>query len=366
MSEVIEIFKELLRFKSVTPSDDGALNYINMLMDDFEARFIEKEGVKNLLLTKRFGGGTHLCFAGHVDVVPAGEGWESEPFEPVEQGGFIYARGAQDMKSGVAAMLAACKNANFNGTLSILLTSDEEGDGVYGTREVLKMLAEERALPDLAIVAEPTSEKALGDALKVGRRGSINGVLTLRGVQGHAAYPEKCVNPVHQLAHVFANFAGRELDGGSKYFAASKVVITDIRGGIEVTNVTPASVKIMFNVRNSDLTGLEDVKKCVDSVFAGLDYELNLKQSSKPFLTDENSKIVSVAKAAVSEICGREPGLSTSGGTSDARFFAAHNVPVVELGVTNDRIHAANERTAIADVEGLAKIFNKIIEKLKD
>lgn len=364
--EVTEILNELLKFKSITPNDDGALNYVDMLMDGFEAKFIEKEGVKNLLLTKRFGDGIHLCFAGHIDVVPPGDGWESDPFEPEQKGEFIYARGAQDMKSGVAAFLCACKDCSeFNGTLSMLLTSDEEGDGIYGTREVLEYMHQNAILPDFAVVAEPTCAKEFADTIKIGRRGSINGKVVIKGVQGHVAYPQKCVNPVHQLASIFSEFAGYELDSGSKYFSGSKIIITDIRGGMEVVNVTPSEVKIMFNVRNSDLTNYDDVKNYCEHIFNGLDYELNLKQNSKPFLTDVNSQIVQAMKKSVEKICSISPEFNTSGGTSDARFFAAYGVPVVEFGVLNDRIHAANERVKISEVEKLYEIFTDLILNLK-
>ncbi|ANE35721.1 N-succinyl-diaminopimelate deacylase [Campylobacter iguaniorum] len=361
--EVVDILTELLKFKSITPDDDGAMNYIDMFMDGFDAEFLEINGVKNLILTKKFGDGAHLCFAGHIDVVPAGVGWESDPFEPIQKDGYIYARGSQDMKSGVAAFLCACKDASdFKGTLSIILTSDEEGDGIYGTLEALKFLEQKGSLPDFAVVAEPTCTAKFGDAIKVGRRGSINGVINIKGTQGHAAYPEKCVNPAHQLASVFSDFAGYNLDSGSKYFKESKIVITDIRGGMEVTNVTPANVKIMFNVRNSDLSDYEDVKRYTEYVFHGFDYELSLKQGSKPFLTDENSKIVSLMRQSIEKISGVSPELSTSGGTSDARYFAQFGVPVVEFGVINDRIHAINERVCIKEVEDLYLVFKELIE----
>lgn len=364
--EVVEILKELLKFKSITPDDDGAMNFINMFMDGFDADFVDVNGIKNLILTKKFGDGVHLCFAGHIDVVPAGDGWDSDPFEPELKDGFVYARGAQDMKSGVAAFLCACKDATkFNGTLSIILTSDEEGDGIYGTLEALKFLKSRGNLPDFSLVAEPTSSSTFGDTIKIGRRGSVNGVVTINGVQGHAAYPEKCVNPVHQLASVFSDFAGYELDSGSKYFGASKIVITDIRGGMEVVNVTPKSVKIMFNVRNSELTSCEDIKRYTEHIFNGFDFTLSLKESSKPFLTDESSKIVIQAQKSIENICKISPDLSTSGGTSDARYFAAFGVPVVEFGVVNDRIHAINERVLQSEVESLYLVFKDLIENFE-
>ncbi|MSN96514.1 succinyl-diaminopimelate desuccinylase [Campylobacter sp. FMV-PI01] len=358
-----EILLQLLKFKSITPNDDGALNYLAMIFADFDTKFIEKNGVKNLFLNKKFGEGEHLCFAGHIDVVKPGNGWQSDPFYPVIKDGYIYGRGTQDMKSGVAAFVAAVLSAkNFDGTLSILLTSDEEGDAIYGTNEVLKFLKESGNLPDFAVVAEPTCEKIFGDTLKVGRRGSINGVLKIFGKQGHAAYPKKCINPAHILATKFSEFAGFDLDDGSEFFEKSKIVITDIRGGMEVCNVTPGEIKIMFNVRNSNLINLEDVKKYIENLYKDYDINLDIKASSMPFLTDKNSKIVNKIAKSIQNVCDIRPNLSTSGGTSDARYFATNGVSVVEFGVINDRIHAINERVSLDEVAKLQRVFSDLIE----
>ncbi|CZE50625.1 succinyl-diaminopimelate desuccinylase [Campylobacter geochelonis] len=365
--EVIEILKELLKFRSITPDDDGALNYIALLLPEFESKFIEKNGVRNLFLKRKFGDGIHLCFAGHIDVVPPGDGWSSEPFKPVLKDGKIYARGAQDMKSGVAAMISALIDSDeFNGTLSLLLTSDEEGDALYGTLEVLKWLKEVGELPEYAVVAEPTSDKVMGDTLKIGRRGSINGVLKINGKQGHAAYPSKCINPVHILASHFNKFAGYELDDGGEFFQPSKMVITDIRGGMEVTNVTPESVKVMFNVRNSNLTDMKKVKEYIENLYKGYDISLELKSSARPFLTSKDSNLVKFMQSSVDKICEISPELSTSGGTSDARYFAEFGVDVVEFGVINDTIHAVDERVGVDEVEKLYLVFKDLITNLKE
>ncbi|WP_086242801.1 succinyl-diaminopimelate desuccinylase [Campylobacter devanensis] len=364
--EVIELLKELLKFRSITPDDDGAMNYITLLMSEFDAKLLDINGVKNLILSKKFGDGLNLCFAGHIDVVPPGDGWSSDPFEPEQKDGYIYARGTQDMKSGVAAILQACKDAReFNGSLTIILTSDEEGDGIYGTKEALKYLQDNNSLPDFAIVAEPTSTNKIGDMIKIGRRGSINGVIKVKGVQGHAAYPSKCINPIHQISQILPKFAGYDMDAGSRYFDPSKIVITDIRGGMEVCNVTPSELKIMFNIRNSDQTNYEAVKRYCDEIFSSVDYELTLKESSKPFLTDANSKIVTNLIGSINRICGVAPELSTTGGTSDARYFAAFGVPVVEFGVVNDRIHAVDERVSIDEVAKLYEVFSDLIRYFK-
>ncbi|EDO6595320.1 succinyl-diaminopimelate desuccinylase [Campylobacter coli] len=359
-----ELLIELLKFKSITPEDDGALNFIALELSDFEAFFIEKEGIKNLLLTKKFNDeGEHLAFGGHVDVVPAGEGWKNDPFEPLEEEGFIYARGTQDMKSGVAAFINAVKDVNFKGgRLSLVLTSDEEGEAKYGTKAVLEWMKEKNILPDYAVVAEPTCVKKMGDSIKIGRRGSINGKLLIRGKQGHAAYPEKCINPVHDFAPVLKLLAGFDLDPGSAEFSPSKIVITDIRGGMQVSNVTPNDLRLMFNVRNSPDTNLEDVRAYVEKICHGLNYELELTQSSEPFLTSIDNKIVQKMNESVQKITHEVPELNTKGGTSDARYFAKYGVKVVEFGVCNDRIHAIDERVSVEEFEKLCLVFRDLVE----
>jgi len=363
---VVDLLLKLLSFESLTPDDAGSLKFIEAYLDGYEATYVNKEGVKNLFLTKKFSEGTHLCFAGHVDVVPAGDGWETNPFVPVIKEGKIYARGTQDMKSGVAAFVQACRDADhFEGRLSILLTSDEEGDATYGTQIMLEHLKETGRLPDYCIVAEPTCETTFGDAIKIGRRGSINGYLTVHGKQGHAAYPEKAINPVHQIAAVLENIAGVNLDNGDDDFAPSQMVITDIRGGMEVTNVTPGSLKLMFNVRNSTKTTQEEVKEHIAKCFEGLEYDLELTQGSYPFVTTRDSKIVKNLSSSIEKVTGLATKLSTAGGTSDARFMGAFDIDVVEFGVINDTIHAPNERTSIEEVEKLHRVFTELIKNFK-
>jgi len=331
---VVDLLLKLLSFESVTPDDAGSLKYIESYLEGYEAVYYNKEGVKNLFLTKKFSEGEHLCFAGHVDVVPAGSSWETNPFVPVIREGRIYARGTQDMKSGVAAFVQVLKDTeDFEGRLSILLTSDEEGDAEFGTVIMLEHLKEIGLLPDYCIVAEPTCEKKFGDAIKIGRRGSINGYLTLQGRQGHAAYPEKSINPVHQVAPLLDKIAGVHLDNGDDDFAPSQMVITDIRGGMEVTNVTPDSLKIMFNVRNSTKTTQEEIRLHIEKIFEGLDYHLELTQGSYPFVTTRDSKIVRNLAQSIENVTGLETKLST----------------------------APNESTTIKEVETLYAVFKDTV-----
>lgn len=360
---VIELFKLFIESKSETPHDGGLLDLIEEYLPDFTAIRVDVKDVKNLFIYKKFSEGEHLCFAGHVDVVPAGKSWDTDPYKLVEKDGYLYGRGAQDMKSGLAAFTQALKDTeNFNGTLSLLLTSDEEGDAHHGTIEVLNYLKKEGMLPDYAVVAEPTCEDNFGDAIKVGRRGSINGYITIKGKQGHAAYPEKAINPIHLLAPRLEAMAGVHLDEGDEFFSPSIFVITDIRSGMEVTNVTPNELKMMFNVRNTTLTTQKEVREFVAKHLDGLDYELKLTQGSYPFQTDADSKVVKTIDSAIKNITGIEAKHSTAGGTSDARFMAPLGIKVIEFGVKNDTIHSVNERTTKKEVEDLHKVFKNLID----
>jgi len=361
--DTIELFKYFINAKSETPDDGGLLDFIEEYLSGFDAVRVDVEDVKNLFIYKKFGEGEHLCFAGHVDVVPAGtKGWETNPYEAVEKDGYIYGRGAQDMKSGLAAFTQAVKETeDFKGTLSLLLTSDEEGEGVNGTIKVLEFLENNEMLPDAVVVAEPTCEDTFGDAIKVGRRGSINGYLTLNGKQGHAAYPEKAINPIHNISKILGDMAGVDLDDGDEFFAPSKFVVTDIRSGMQVTNVTPNELQMMFNVRNNTKTTQAEIIEFVAKHFEGLDYELRLTQGSYPFKTDTDTKLVKRMDEAIESVTGIKTKHSTAGGTSDARFIAPMGVAVIEFGVRNDTIHSVNERTTRKEVEDLCKVFKSLI-----
>ncbi len=353
----------MLERKSETPDDGGALSWISEYLEGYTSIVINREEVQNLFIYKVFGEGEHLCFAGHVDVVPAGEGWETDPYKAVEKDGYIYGRGAQDMKSGLSAFIQAVHDTKkFNGTLSLLLTSDEEGPAKNGTVKVLEVLKEKGLIPDACIVAEPTCENVFGDAMKVGRRGSINGIIEKIGKQGHAAYPEKATNPIHKVAQVLHHMAGVNLDDGDEYFSPSQFVVTDIRAGMEVTNVTPGSLKMMFNVRNSTKTDQKSIEDFVHKYFKEMNYTLKLDQSAYPFVTDSNTHIVRSLDKAIEKVTGVKPKHSTAGGTSDARFIAPCGVDVVEFGVRNDTIHAPNERTSKEDVQKLYEVFRELID----
>lgn len=359
---VINLFKELIACKSLTPDDAGSFALISKMFPGFTQERFDEAGVKNLFIYKKFSDGPHLCFAGHVDVVPAGEGWSSDPYKAVEKDGYIYGRGAQDMKSGVAAFVQAVHDAkSFKGTLSLLLTSDEEGPAKHGTLAVLKALKKRDLLPHYAVVAEPTCETMMGDAIKVGRRGSINASLTIKGRQGHAAYPETVLNPVNLLAPKLPLIAGHLLDQGDQFFEPSQIVVTDIRGGMQVTNVTPNEVVIMFNVRNNTQSDVQSIQSYLKTLLEGIEYDLVIEQSSRSFVTDSQSAIVQALTQSIEKVCGIRPKHSTAGGTSDARYLAEYGVDVVEFGVKNDRIHKVDERTSIDEVSQLYRSFEKLI-----
>jgi len=364
----VELTKKLISFRSLTPDDDGALEFIASYLFDFDAVRIDAGGVKNLFIYKKFGDGPHLSFAGHIDVVPAGEGWVSEPFEAFTKDGTLYGRGASDMKSGLAAFLTAVKNTkNFEGTLSLLLTSDEEGDATHGTVEILKYLEDKNTLPDLCIVAEPTCETEFGDTIKVGRRGSINGKLKIIGRGGHAAYPQKAINPISLSGLLVNAIADKHLDDGDDFFSPSQLVITDIRGGYQKTNVIPTEVTMMFNVRNSTSTNMDSVRTFVETAAKECsieNFELEISQGSIGFVakkTEFASQSIELLSKCISEHTGITPKLSTSGGTSDARFVAAYGVDVMEFGPINATIHAPNECVSIDEIEKLTAIFTDFI-----
>ena len=365
--KTIELFVKLLKAPSITPDDAGLLKLIEDELPLFNAVRIDVNGVKNLFLSRSWGEGVHLAFAGHVDVVPPGVGWNRDPFEPLIDGDKIVASGTQDMKSGVCAFVRACQEVEeFDGTLSLILTSDEEGPAKYGTLEVLKYLEAHNNLPDMAIVAEPTCEKRFADAIKIGRRGSINGVLELDGIQGHAAYPEKALNPLHVMAPRLAKLAGHYFDEGDEFFAPSQLVLTDLRSGMEVTNVTPGNLKLMFNVRNSTLTDRKKIENYIGEVMEGLSYRLSLEESATPFIASSTAPIVRALEGAIYEHTQMSPKHSTAGGTSDARYLAQYGVKTIEFGVKNDTIHAPNEYTSLEDVCKLATIFHHTITHLRE
>ncbi|MDU7693025.1 MAG: succinyl-diaminopimelate desuccinylase [Helicobacter sp.] len=374
----LKILSDLISFKSITPNEASAFAYISNILSDFKRLDLNAPGekTKNVLFYKlsQNKNSEHLCFCTHIDVVPPGEHWTHDPFVALQKDGAIYGRGAQDMKSGLACAISALKNAKSDISVSLLITSDEEGDGTFGTKYALDLINSKykELLPTSCIVTEPTCEAKMGDKIKIGRRGSINGKITIFGKQGHVAYPRKCINPIELLGARLGILSGNHLDSGMRInvdnqsfgFAPSKFVITNIHAGIGVNNVTPNKLEMLFNVRNNPSVSLEDVKNHIKNALDPLDYELEIKQSAEAFLSSAKAPIVSALMREIQNITNITPSLDTGGGTSDAKHLAKLSIPVVEFGVRNDTIHAINERVFISDVKALEQIFTKLLENL--
>ncbi|HEX4882719.1 MAG TPA: succinyl-diaminopimelate desuccinylase [Casimicrobiaceae bacterium] len=364
---------ELIARRSVTPDDGGcqALLAQRLAPLGFRAESLVSNGVTNLWL-RRGEGGPLVCFAGHTDVVPTGpmEAWDSDPFEPVVRDGWLYGRGAADMKGSIAAFVTAAESfvaasPARPGSIALLLTSDEEGPATDGTVKVVERLAARGERIDYCIVGEPSSVDRLGDMIKNGRRGTLSGMLRIRGVQGHIAYPHLARNPIHVAAPVVAELAAMTRDAGNAYFPPTSFQCSNIHAGTGATNVIPGVLELQFNWRYSTESSRESLVARLEAVLArhGVDYELAFPSSGKPYLTPRG-RLVDVVRDAVRDEAGIEPELSCTGGTSDGRFLADVCSEVVELGPVNATIHKVNERVAVADLEPLARIHRGVLERL--
>lgn len=376
---VFELAKELISRVSVTPEDAGCQELIGARLNQlgFQTRQINAEGVHNLWAW-RGTGSPHLMFAGHTDVVPPGplEQWQTPPFEPTVKNGQLYGRGAADMKSSLAAMIVAVEDATAhaehnNGTLSFLITSDEEGVATYGTRYAIDVLAKEGIRPDYCVVGEPSSSEQLGDVVRSGRRGSLNAKLKVIGTQGHVAYPQDANNPIHNVLTALSAMTTKEWDLGNDFYPPTSFQISNINGGTGATNVIPGELEIDFNFRfntEQTATGLSaSVEEILHSY--GVTYEIKWQLSGEPFLTLPGALTEAVTQAIKAET-GLTTELSTSGGTSDGRFISPWDKPgsgqveVVELGPLNATIHKIDECVAVDDLMPLARIYQQIIKTL--
>jgi len=373
MSDVLELTKELISRPSLTPRDEGcqALLAERLAPLGFKNEDMPFGDVKNLW-SRRGDKGPLLVFVGHTDVVPTGplEDWASPPFVPTERDGHVYGRGAADMKGSIAAFVIALYrflqiSHEFDGSIALLITSDEEGPSIDGTVKVVKALTERGEKIDYCIVGEPSSVKVLGDMVKNGRRGSLNGKLKVRGEQGHAAYPQRALNPIHKLAPALAELCARQWDEGNAFFPATSFQVTNINSGTGADNVIPGSLDALFNFRFSTESTAEGLKAAVHQCFDqhGLDYDIVWKLSGEPFLT-ETGALLTAVQDSIKKVTGIDTELSTSGGTSDGRFIAPTGAQVVELGPLNDTIHKIDERVCIADLESLCHIYEQILIKI--
>lgn len=372
-SASLALTQELIRRPSVSPEDQGCLQVIGERLSALGFR-IERMpfGPVENLWALHGDEAPLLCFAGHTDVVPTGprEEWHTDPFEPVVRDGVLYGRGAADMKSGLAAMITAterfiAKHPKHAGTLGFLLTSDEEGPSVDGTRRVMEVLESRGEKITWCIVGEPTSTDALGDMIKIGRRGSLSGKLTVHGVQGHVAYPHLADNPVHAAAPALAELASRVWDKGNEFFQPTTFQISNISAGTGAPNVIPGELKARFNIRFSTEQTVEKLQQTITEILDRhkVNYTLEWFVSGLPFFTPPGELSNAVVQA-IKEKTGRVPELSTTGGTSDGRFIAPTGAQVVELGVVNATIHKVNENVRIADIDTLSETYERVMELL--
>ena len=358
---------------SVTPADEGCQSVLIGRLEaaGFRVEKLNYGNVENFW-ARRGTDAPVLCFAGHTDVVPTGplEEWRTKPFEPTVRDGVLYGRGAADMKSGLAAMVTAAEefvtaHPDHRGTIAFLITSDEEGPSVDGTKRVVETLLGRGERIDWCIVGEPSSESALGDTIKIGRRGSLSGRLTVHGTQGHIAYPHLAVNPIHTLAPALAELTSREWDQGNEHFQPTTFQVSNLNAGTGAPNVIPGELKARFNLRYSPVQTIERLRHTVESILRKYDVNFTLEWyvSGEPFYTPQGPLSDAVCKA-VATVAGKPPKLSTGGGTSDGRFIAALGAQIVELGVINASIHKVNEQVRTADIDALHRMYVGVLERL--
>ena len=373
MSEVFDLTCDLMARVSITPDDAGCQSLIAQRLSraGFACEHLRFGEVDNLWAVHGSGGPT-LVLLGHTDVVPPGprEAWTSDPFRPEVRDGVLYGRGAADMKGSVAAFVIAAErfvaaHPQHRGRIAILLTSDEEGDAIDGVRKVAELFRERGEQIDWCVTGEPSSKSALGDLLRVGRRGSLSATLTVRGVQGHVAYPEKARNPVHQALPALAALTARRWDDGYETFPPTSLQISNIHAGTGANNVIPGELQVLFNLRyNPTWNGAQLESECEAALSAhGLDYDIHWHRSGEPFYTPEGP-LRAAAREVLARFSGGAPEESTGGGTSDARFIAPLGAHCIEIGPVNASIHKVDEHVSVSDLEALPDLYLQLIEKL--
>ncbi|CZF80394.1 Succinyl-diaminopimelate desuccinylase [Grimontia celer] len=372
-SAVLSLAKELIGRPSVTPEDEGCQELMIERLEalGFKIERMVFEDTTNLW-ARRGTEGPLFAFAGHTDVVPAGplEQWKTPPFEPTIVDGYLHGRGAADMKGSLAAMVVAterfiAENPDHRGSLGFLITSDEEGPFINGTTRVVDTLMARDEIIDMCIVGEPSSTNAVGDVVKNGRRGSLTGDVTFKGIQGHVAYPHLAKNPVHLALPALAELTGVQWDEGNAYFPPTSLQIPNVAAGTGASNVVPGEFHVQFNLRYSTELTAQDIETRTHAIFDahGLDYDIKWTYNGLPFLTDAGSLLDAVVEA-VDEVNSEKPQLLTTGGTSDGRFIAQMGGQVIELGPVNATIHKVNECVKIDDLEKLTDMYQKVLEKV--
>ncbi len=375
MSAVFDLTCELIRRRSVTPDDAGCQQLLGdrLAAAGFQVEHLRFGDVDNLWATHG-SGGPLLVFLGHTDVVPTGpvEQWASDPFDPVRRDGHLYGRGTADMKGSVAAMTVALEafvkaHPDHRGRVGLLLTSDEEGPtNLNGVRRVAEHFRSTGERIDWCVVGEPSSKARLGDLIRVGRRGSLSGTLTVRGVQGHVAYPEKAHNPIHAFAPALAELAVERWDEGNQDFPPTSFQVSNLNAGTGANNVIPGTLTALINFRYSTASSAADLRGRTEAILDRheLDWQVEWSLSGEPFLTSPGGAVREAVVAVCRELCGIEPEESTGGGTSDGRFIAPLGAEVVELGPVNATIHKVDECIAVADLEKLPSLYRAVCERL--
>ncbi|MEX0733456.1 MAG: succinyl-diaminopimelate desuccinylase [Steroidobacteraceae bacterium] len=373
MSPTVELTKELIARPSITPDDAGCQEILIARLEriGFEVERMRFGDVDNFWALRRGGPGPVVCFAGHTDVVPPGPRarWSADPFEPVIRDGVLYGRGAADMKSGIAAVVTAAEafiaaRPQYPGAIGLVVTSDEEGPSVDGTRRVVERLQERGQRIDCCVVAEPSSQQEFGDTVRIGRRGSLTGLVTVQGIQGHVAYPDRALNPIHAVLPAFAELSTRRWDDGDEHFPPTSFQFSNIQSGTGASNVIPGELTAHFNLRWSPKQTLEGLKIAVGRILDrhGLRHAIDWSEASLPYYTPPGTLSALVA-ASVEEVAGRRPELSTGGGTSDGRFFGALGAEVVEFGVVNRTIHQIDECCRVEDIDLLHRVYEGILRR---
>jgi len=367
----VELASRLIACPSITPASGEVFDLLAgaLLANGFDVhRWIMGEapdGPTENLVAMRGDGGPHFGFAGHLDVVPPGDGWASDPFDPVIEGGVLTGRGANDMKSAIAAFVAAAASVQQDkGTLSFLITGDEEGYATYGTPRIIDWLNERGIRPDMILIGEPTSVDRLGDTIKIGRRGSVNMWIDVPGTQGHVAYPHRADNPVPKMARVVEALEALHLDDGTDAFPPSNLEFTGISTPTHASNVIPASATAQLNIRFNNLQHGADLIRLVEQIAEreAPGAKVRARISGEAFLTPPG-ELYDVVVSAIREETGQEPELSTSGGTSDGRFLIKL-CPVVDFGLPNATMHKVGEHAAVEDIHALARIYRRVLEKV--
>ena len=372
-AEVIEVLSNLIKCKSITPNDDGCQAYIGRYLKQLGFNiYLKKYGDVNNIIAKKGSSGPVIAFVGHTDVVPTGDvnQWATNPFELTELKGKLYGRGTSDMKGSVACMMLAIKkfleeNSSHDGTIMMILTSDEEGDAINGIQKLVSNNDLKEHNIDMCLIGEPASKNKLGDTIKNGRRGSLSGTVVIKGIQGHIAYPHNAKNPIHLFSPILDKLVNQEYDRGNDCFPPTSFQISNINSGVGTANIIPGELTFDFNFRYSPESTKEMLQKNVKDILdsSGVDYGIEWYHSGEPYLTTEK-KLLNVCIDSINSVLGIKPSVSTDGGTSDGRFMAKICNEVIEFGLINESIHKINEHTTEQDLDDLINIYKKLLNKV--